>query len=226
MRAGERGGRYAPRGVRVIPHPGVPYYSQFISSELVADIIHGVVPATADPRWRESGFDSPQEYSHWAWRGCGAVCLKSAVEGLGGEVWTMREWVEDGLAIGGFIDAAEVAPGKPSGWVHEALAKLARREGFDAGRAAEVGITGLAGLLRRGDLVIASVTHELGDYGEILKNTGHLVLVLGYAEADGEVEAVMLHNPSGRHPELQANAWIPADRFAAGFNGRIIRIGL
>lgn len=53
----------------------VPFHAQFASPELVDAIVRGRLRASADPRWRESGADSAQEYELWAGAGCGMACL-------------------------------------------------------------------------------------------------------------------------------------------------------
>jgi hypothetical protein len=54
----------------------IPYYTQIASPELAETIfVHGLDP-TLDPRWTESGAESPQEYAYWVDRACGAACLK------------------------------------------------------------------------------------------------------------------------------------------------------
>lgn len=212
-------------GDRLISAGSFPYYCQFASSDLVLPIIRGEMQAKDDPRWRESGFDSPEEYSTWSWRACGVACVRMVVEGFGGPRLTIREWVERGLSLNGFFSADPAFPGKPSGWVHRALAELARAEGLVSDTRAGIGPEELRDCLTAGQAVIASVTHELGEYGGLTRRTGHLVLVTGAAEtAEGEIRALRLHNPSGRYAALRADAWIDTDRFAAGFSGRVISI--
>ena len=44
----------------------MPYHSQWVSRELIGDIINGRISAAADPLWMLSGANSPEEYEFWA----------------------------------------------------------------------------------------------------------------------------------------------------------------
>ena len=216
---------FTPAGRQTTSPRQIPYYSQFASPELVHDIVNGLLSAREDTRWPQFGADSPEEYEYWSWKACGIAALKMAVEALGLPRRTMMDWIRDALAAGGFIHEEDVAAGKPSGWIHSALARLAVDSGLQADCAAPVDLPGIAAIIDNGSLVIASVSYELGTAGEITRNRGHLVLAHGYSTVGSAVEALLLNNPSGRSPQLRRNCWIPAARFAAAFSGRIITIG-
>lgn len=203
----------------------VPYTCQFASPGLVRAFVRGEHPLADDPNWPGYGAASPEEYAHWARRSCGVVCVKMAVEALAGvEPRPVMDWVRAGLALDGYL--TEIRPDRPErsiekGWKHAALAALAREHGLHAHLASGLTLAGLAAHLRAGRLVIASVSSELGEDGPITRRSGHLVLVFGVTlGAGGQVESVILHNPSGRTPALQAGARIPAARFEQGFSGR------
>lgn len=57
-------------------HDTVPYFSQWESRGLVKQIITGKIDGKDDPKWRESGAESREEYDEWSWNGCGMACLK------------------------------------------------------------------------------------------------------------------------------------------------------
>jgi hypothetical protein len=79
--------------------------------------------------------------------------------------------------------------------------------------------------VRDGWLVEASVTPELGERQPCGRRYGgHLVLVYGFVWKGGRPAEYLLHNPSGRFTELQANARIPAARFHASFARRLIAL--
>ncbi|HTK06807.1 MAG TPA: ATP-binding protein [Ktedonobacteraceae bacterium] len=65
--------------------------------------------------------------------------------------------------------------------------------------------------------MIASVSDEIGERNDtpITHKGGHVVLVHGFEWSNQECQTLLLHNSSGRFPELQENAVIPYDRFAA-----------
>jgi hypothetical protein len=51
------------------------------------------------------------------------------------------------------------------------------------------------------------------------------MVVIGAECADGYPLAFYVNNPSGRRKELQVNAYLSLDRFAAAYSGRVIVIG-
>jgi len=209
----------------------VPYVCQFASPELVHDLVYGLRPLESDPSWALYGASTPQEYAHWALRACGVVCVKMTVEALTGTApRPVMTWVREGLSINGYL--TELRPDRPDrpiekGWRHAALAELAARHGLDASLAQAMTPGDLLEHIQADRLVIASVSSELGEAEvPITRKSGHLVVILGVTLAEtGQIDTVVLHNPSGRTPGLQAEANIPAARFEQGFSGRGIVIG-
>lgn len=205
----------------------VPYYAQIASPELAESIfVHGMDPAQ-DPRWAESGAETPQEYVYWVERACGVACLKMCVEALGGPRRSLVDWARLGLERGGYLirHDAETRTSHEVGWVHGALAEMAKELGLMA-EAKPAGLEEIPRYLRQGHMVIASVSYEAGDDRlSITKQGGHLMVVIGADCLDGRLEAFYVNNPSGRRAELQAGARLPLERFAAAYSGRVIVIG-
>ena len=201
----------------------VPYYAQIASLDLAEAIfVHGLDPVL-DPRWAESGAATPQEYAYWVERACGVACLKMGVEALGGPNYPLVQWARMGVAQGGYLvrydeqgDAHEV------GWIHAALAQLARGVGL-AAEARAAGLAEILDLLRQGALVIASVSYEVGDdQRPVTRQGGHLMVVVGAESAGDGPVAFLVNNPSGHGPAWQAAARVPAERFALGYSGRVV----
>ena len=204
----------------------VPYYAQIASPELAdAIFVHGMDPAQ-DPRWTESGAETPQEYVYWVERACGVACLKMCVEALDGPMRSLVDWARLGLERGGYlIRYADNGDAHEVGWVHGALAEMAQEIGLWA-EARGASLEEIPAYLRRGCMVIASVSYEAGDDRlPITKQGGHLMVVIGADCLDGRPQAFYVNNPSGRRAELQAGARLPVERFAAAYSGRIIVIG-
>jgi hypothetical protein len=216
---------FTPSGRQLRAEYSIPYYSQFASPELVSEIVNHRLSARDDPRWREFGAETAEQYEYWSWKACGIASFKMAVEALGVERRPMMAWIRAGIAAGGFIHENGFDRSRPSGWVHRSLADLARAHGLAAGCAAPVGLDYLFRCIESRLLAVASVSYELGTLGDITRDRGHLILIHGCALADGEVEALLVNNPSGREPQLRRDCWIPAERFAAAFSGRIIAFG-
>jgi hypothetical protein len=205
---------------------GVPYICQFASPTLVKAFIDGERALESDPEWAAYGADSPVEYAHWALRSCGVVCVKMAVDGLTGiDSGPVMAWVRAGLALGGYLAEQRADRRVEIGWKHAALAQLAHEGGCEAALAQGLSLGDLAACVGAGRIVIASVSSEIGEGLPITRNNGHLVVVYGVEiGGEGGVEAVILHNPSGRTAALQAGARVPAGRFIEAFSGRGIII--
>ena len=204
----------------------VPYYAQIASPELAEAIfVQGMDPAQ-DPRWAESGAETPQEYTYWVDRACGVACLKMCVEALGGPVRSMVDWARLGLERGGYLIRQD-ADGNPHevGWIHSALAKMAEESGLTA-QAHPASLEEIPSYLRQERVVIASVSYEAGDDRlPITHQGGHLMVVIGAECVDGQPVAFYVNNPSGRRAELQAGARLSIERFAAAYSGRVIVLG-
>jgi len=207
-----------------LPYP-IPYYAQIASPELAEAIFVNGLDPIYDPRWAESGAETPQEYAYWVERACGVACLKMCVEALGGPVRSLVEWAKLGLSQGGYL-IRRAADGSEHeiGWVHRVLAKMAE----DAGLVAEARAATLKEIgdyIRQGFLVIASISYEAGDDRlPITKQGGHLMVVFGADYVEDQPQAFYVNNPSGRRAELQAGARLALDRFAPAYSGKVIII--
>jgi hypothetical protein len=203
----------------------VPYYAQIASPDQAEAIFVQGFDPVLDPRWAESGAETPQEYAYWVERACGVACLKMCVEALGGTKRTLVEWARLGLERGGYL-VRRAADGSEQevGWIHGALADLANEAGL-AAEARTADPNEIVDLLKEGYLVIASVSYEAGDDRiPITRQGGHLMVVVGAECRDNRPVAFFVNNPSGRRRELQAGARLPLERFAPAYSGRVIII--
>jgi len=214
--------------VRVSYH--VPYTCQFATPDLVADFLFDGCPLQTDPNWAASGANSPDEYAHWAMRSCGVVAVKMVVEGLGGPVRSVMDWVQAGLALDGYLTQLREERPVEVGWKHSVLAGLAQAYGLHAELLADVDLAAVAELIRADRCFLASVSSEVGEGTEadtpITRRNGHIVVVHGLVyDDDAALTHLLLHNSSGRTPALRADARLPVARFAQAFSGRGIAIG-
>jgi hypothetical protein len=201
----------------------VPYVPQFASPHLINAYIHEGLHGRDDPRWRDFGADDPDTYTFWAHRDCAIACVKMAVDAFGKAApRSMWELTQEGLALGGYRTHDESGAFVDIGWFHTALVQLAERYKLRAGGMGYASLLNVCAAIRDGWLVAAGVTPELGERGPLRRYDGHFVLVYGFTWQDGRCVRVTLHNPSGRYPELQAGAVIPAKRFRAAFAHRFI----
>ena len=209
-----------------MPYP-IPYYAQVASPELAYAIFEEGLDPRSDPLWQQWVCASADEYAYWVDRACGIACVKMVVEGLGGPQRPMMEWIQDALGRNGYLVTAD-ANGNPveRGWLHRVLAELISACGILA-FARPASEDEIAGFLERGQIVIASVSYELGKDVPITHQGGHLVVVAGAdVTGEGEVDCFYINNPSGRLAKHQTNARIDAGRFVQAYSGRVILVGI
>ena len=202
----------------------VPYYAQFASPARIYDYIHRGYDGRRDPNWRAFGADDPAEYAFWAPRVCALAVLKMAIEALTPHRPTLWQLVQEGLALGGYTVRDAAGRWVDEGWYVSAQVQLAARYGVHAQPRAYVSPLDVCAHVYAGHLVAATVTPTLGERPDVpLRGYGgHVVLVHGFGWRAGRPTHVVLHNPSGRHAELRADARIPARRFARAFAHRLM----
>ena len=209
-----------------LPYP-IPYYAQVASPEMAYAIFEEGLDPRRDPCWEQWGCASAAEFAYWVDRACGIACVKMVVEGLGGPQRPMMEWIQDALGRNGYLVTADANGSQVErGWIHRVLAELTSASGFQA-TARPASMEEIAGFLDGGQIVIASVSYELGREGAITHQGGHLVVVTGADLTDeGGVDCFYINNPSGRLAKYQVNARIDAGRFAQAYSGRVILAGI
>jgi hypothetical protein len=130
-----------------------------------------------------------------------------------------------GLEINGYSAGDGQGDRTDEGWYYHAQVHLAERYGLEAVGRSYISPLTICEYLRDGWLVAAVVSPELGERQPSHRRYGgHLVLVYGFAWKNGRPTHYSLHNPSGRYPELQAAAAVPAKRFNALFAHRFIAL--
>jgi hypothetical protein len=201
----------------------VPYVPQFASPRLIADYIHGRLHGSLDPNWQQFGAPDAETYTFWAQRSCAIACVKMAVDAFGtGPRRTLWEYVGEGLELGGYVTNDASGRFIDRGWYYPGLVALAGRHGLEVSGGAYMSLLNVCTFIRDGWLVAAAVTPEIGERTALRRYDGHFVLVYGFQWKAGRPLSVLLHNPSGRHPELQDGAEIASDRFRAAFAHRFI----
>lgn len=211
----ERAGlRHLSDGVYRVPIE-VPYVPQFASPELIADYIHHGYDGRHDPLWQNFGADDPSDYAFWAHRVCALAVIKMAAAAFDPHQQpTLWEMVELGLGLNGY--QVYDARGRliDHGWHFPAQVALAERYGLKMRGYSYAPIEGICRPILEGKLVSVTVSPELGErQPRSRRYGGHVVLVYGFEWRAGSLKNLLLHNPSGRYPELQADACLPLDRF-------------
>lgn len=204
----------------------VPYYSQFPSPELVNDYIHHGYDGLQDPNWAVFGTNEPAEAAFWAPRVCALAVIKMAVEAFHPLVRpTLWQLVKEGLTVNGYTVRDVNGNWVDQGWYVAAQMHLAELFGLEPVGQGYASPLSVCRYIYEGWLVAASVTPEIGERQPLSQRYGgHVVLVYGFEWRDGRPVRYLLHNPSGRYPELRAGAWITADRFKASFAHRLIAL--
>jgi hypothetical protein len=201
----------------------VPYVSQFASPDLIQRYIHDHLHGRDDPNWQSFGAQDADTYTFWAHRACAIACVKMAVDSFASAPpRSMWELVEEGLALGGYHTYDDAGTFVDMGWFYAPLVELAGRYGLQVSGKSYASILDICIAIREGWLVAPGVTPELGENGPIRLYDGHFVLVYGFVWQHRRCTHLLLHNPSGRRPELQANAKIPVERFRKAYAHRFI----
>lgn len=194
----------------------VPYVPQFASPDKIVDYIHHDYIGLQDARWREFGTDEPETYAFWSPRVCALACLKMAISAYRPQetVPTLWELVQGGLALDGYKIYDEGGNWVDEGWYVSAQIKLAQNYGLKLTGHSYASPLGICHYIQQDKLVVATVSPDIGErMAQSRRYGGHVVLVTGFRWQDGKLNAVRVHNPSGRYPELQANAWLPIAQF-------------
>ena len=203
----------------------VTYYAQFEDVDHISHYINGTMLLVDDPLWQRSGAESPEAYAYWANRACGMVCVKTCIEAFEGPKLPLHTWIQRGLAVDAYLtEKRKNNTLVEKGWLHAGLASVMEAEGLYTCVAA-ASLDRVVKELREGNLVIASVSYEIGTDHPITHQGGHLVVITGMVVDEDEIQAVLIHNPSGRTLNLRENAKIPVERFQQAFSGRVIIVG-
>lgn len=209
---------------RVMLSWSIPYQSQFATAELAGPILEGRLAPAEDPRWREFGFATPEEYGFWAPRLCGIACLAMLLRGRDpGFARTLADLTRECQALGGYILQDKAGQWVDYGWVYAPMLEVARRYGLEGAISTALAVEDLCRAVLADRAVIASVNPyhvRLERLDETLPPGGHLVVVIGFEAVGGAPTGILCHNPSGTREATRAAAWIPTDVFGRAFAGR------
>ncbi len=179
----------------------IPSFTQWQSPELVAPILERTIKASEDPKWKEAGADSPEEYEHWTWNICGITCLKMYLAYTTGKIYPLIELAKEAESFGVYQSVGiEVSPLYYRPFVNY----LEQRFKINAVSKSIMNLTDIIVELAQNRPVIVSVHPNIRDPRSTTTHRGgHLVLVVGY---DKEKELIYINNPSAKTPESQAFA--------------------
>ncbi len=191
----------------------IPYYSQWESPALAAQIISGVIKVRDDPLWRASGAATVEEYAEWANHLCGMACFKMILAARTGAIHPTLDLAKAATEFGAYV----FRDGELKGLIYAPFVEMAKqRFGVDAQVVTGIAASDLASIVRPGTFFLASV-HPSIRWLEAPppKKGGHLVLVT-QADASG----VVFHNPSGHSVATQRDVAATYDQLGEFFAGR------
>lgn len=198
----------------------VPYYGQFESRMLIADILSGNLHPSEDPLWRMSGATDQDEYGKWSDHICGMACLKMALAHLQDRIIPTMELMKECREYGGYVVDED---GSIKGLIYRPfVAYIAERFSLQAEVKEHTLIEEIYDLLDQGYVYIASVHPSIRTpEATPPKQGGHLVYVFGKDEQSREI---VFHNPSGDSPQTQENVHLSLEDFARYYAKRGILI--
>lgn len=194
----------------------VPYQCQFASPELAKDILEKKVEAKNDPNWEVFGFPTKEESEYWAWRGCGACCVKMALDYYGKKE-TLAKLVSEGVALGGYDVEKDL------GWYYKPLLELVKKHGLHGFTSSYLSKDEIAKHILNKQFSVASVSPTIIRMDKNIQSkrrSGHLVLVIGFNIENRKITGFYINNPSGKIPEMQKKAFIPISIFNAAYGER------
>lgn len=198
-----------------------PFYSQWISANLIKNILSGEIDAADDPKWSESGARTRQEYKLWSGHICGMACLRMVLQYARDIDVPLFSLLSLCLKYGGY----KVEEGTIKGLFYFPFVKFINAEyGFDASVVENISIQDVLPRLNDGCVFIASV-HPTIRHPENIppRKGGHLVLVHRFEQ---KTNRLVFHNPSGTDESNQANVVMDIDLFNTFFANRGILIPL
>lgn len=198
-----------------------PYFSQVMSAELVEDFIEGKRELGTDPKWQQSGADSPEEYVRWTWNNCGIACLKMVLTAKGStpSSLTLVGLAKEAAQYGAFkINGSSISP------LHyaEFCTYVKKEYGLKAHPVSALSVCALKEQVANNNFVIASVHPSIRHFTNPTprKRGGHLVLIVGYDE-----NGFYIHNPDGyKSNSSQERVFVPYQDFKRFFAYRGIVI--
>lgn len=177
----------------------VPYYCQWETPELAGPILLGQINAVGDPRWRNSGALTAEEYAFWSWNLCGMACLKMILAHCRHEIVPLITLAKQALPYGVYTRASD---GSIEGLFYRPFVTFVQEKySIKAHLNACLLVEDILVALLARRFVMASVSPQIRHpTASPPTRGGHLVLIVGYDPA-GNV--LYLHNPSGDSRESQ-----------------------
>lgn len=195
----------------------VPYFCQWATPELAADLIAGRATLAEDANWAQSGAASQAEYCEWANHVCGMACLKMVLTHRDGAAPPLLELARRSLPYGAYIREGE----RIKGLIYAPFVEFVREQfALVAEVRVDLRVYQLPRLLAQHRYFMASVHPSVRQSASTPPaRGGHLVLLTAAGQ-----DCVTFHNPSGDSPATRQQVTLPLADFGRFFAGRGIVI--
>lgn len=172
----------------------VPYFAQWESPKLIYRILKKEISAADDPRWRESGAKTKDEYVLWSWNSCGMACLKMILSFVQKKKYSLVTLGKKCMEYGGYKPSSKNNDLK--GLFYAPFVTCIQKEFGLKGRVVSLlPVDEIIYALDQGNVVIASVSPLIRNINiKPSSKGGHLILIIGY---DIKKSILIFHNPSG-----------------------------
>jgi hypothetical protein len=189
-------------------HVGVPLNSQWPTLELIGPIAYRQLNPSDDPRWRESGARSAEEYDEWSRHLCGLACLQMVLGHRDGSTPPLFDLLHESLVFGCYTRVN----GTIKGLIYRPFVEYVRaRHALSAQVFTCFDRASLTGYLSSGRLALVSVHREIRNpQSPAPGRGGHLVLLTGY---DRDRDLVRFNNPSGHHADSRHDVLLSYETF-------------
>jgi hypothetical protein len=177
--------------------------------------------------WQQLGYKDREDAAYWERSSCGILCAKMVMDSflLNKEKSispSIKEIIDMGVSMGAYADAA--------GWSHAGLANLIKKFGFNAS-AEPISAGKIRANLLSNALMIVSVKWGLRTKKTLKekllfwkKYGGHLAVVVGFEEENGELSGLYLHHTSKIKEQNWEYKYVPIRDFLKCFTGRGISV--
>jgi hypothetical protein len=195
----------------------VPYFCQWATPELAADLIAGRATLADDVNWAQSGAGNQAEYCEWANHVCGMACLKMVLTHRDGVAPPLLELARRSLSYGAYVREGE----RIKGLIYAPFVEFVREQfSLVAKVCVDLQPHQLPPLLAQYRYFMASVHPGIRQPDTVPPTRGgHLVLL-----TSAEPDSVTFHNPSGDRPETRQQVTLSLTEFGRFFAGRGIAI--
>ncbi len=197
-------------------HEKLPYYSQWVSRDLVKDIVSGHMEAKEDHLWELSGAENPEEYEYWSRNICGIACLKMILESLNIPSHELILMAKECQKYGGFV----LKKTEIDGLFYKPFLNYIKNKYMLRGLIlSPLTIVNIIDETRKGNYVIVSVhwSIRIPDSEYVGNKGGHLVIISGFDITDN---ILYIHNPSGISKNTQEYVEVSIPIFNKYFAGR------